>query len=194
MNYNYGYARVSADDQNLATQLDTLERAGCDKIYQEKVSGSGRPRPQLENLLAILRPGDTVTVARFFRLGRNSAHLISLMKDFEDMGVNFRALDLGMDSTTPAGRLVMTVFAGLAQFQREEILEKTAHGIELAKARGVHMGRKKGADPKQLAKVDQAMKKGLTAAETAHVTGISLATVKRYRKSLKDNEGLAATS
>jgi DNA invertase Pin-like site-specific DNA recombinase len=186
MNYNYGYARVSADDQNLATQLDTLARAGCDKIFQEKASGSGRPRPQLENMLKVLRPGDTVTVARFFRLGRNSAHLISLIKDFEDKGVAFKALDLGIDSTTPAGRLVITVFSGLAQYQREELLEKTAHGIKLAKEKGVHMGRKKGADPVQVAKVEKAWRAGMTAAQTAELTGISLATVKRYRKILRD--------
>jgi DNA invertase Pin-like site-specific DNA recombinase len=153
MNYNYGYARVSTDDQNLATQLDTLERAGCDKIYQEKITGTKRDRPQLDNLLAVLRPGDTVTVSRFFRLGRSSAHLIELLHNFEQQQVRFVALDLAVDSSTPAGKLVMTVFAGLAQYQREELLEKTAHGRALAVQAGQHMGRPKGADPKQLAKV-----------------------------------------
>lgn len=110
-------------------------------------------RPQLDQLLAVLRPGDTVTVARFNRLGRNSAHLVALLKEFEEKRIHFVALDLDINSSTPAGQLVMHVFAALAEYQRRDLLEKTAHGRELAKAAGVHMGRKKGADPAQLAKV-----------------------------------------
>jgi DNA invertase Pin-like site-specific DNA recombinase len=184
MNFNYGYARVSSDDQNLATQLDTLEKAGCHRIYQEKITGTAITRPALDALLDALRPGDTVTVARFNRLGRNSAHLVALLKDFEEKQINFVALDLGIDSTTAAGKLVMHVFAALAEYQRRELLEKTAHGIALAKASGVHMGRKKGPDPKQLAKVEKCVQRGMANKEIVETTGISLATVKRYRSIL----------
>lgn len=181
MNYTYGYARVSADDQNLATQIDTLERDGIDKLYQEKVTGTRTSSPALDDMLKVLRPGDTVKVARFFRLGRNTSHLISLIAQFEKDQIRFVALDLGVDTSTPAGRLVITIFAGLAQYQREELLEKTAHGRALAKAAGTHMGRKKGPDPKQLAKVQHCLKAGMSVSQIVETTGISLATVKRYR-------------
>jgi DNA invertase Pin-like site-specific DNA recombinase len=184
VNYNYGYARVSTDDQNLATQLDALDKAGCDKVFQEKISGSRTIRPQLEQLLSVLRPGDTVTVARFFRLGRNTGHLLQLLEGFERDGIHFRALDLGVDSATPAGRLVMTVFAGLAQYQREELLEKTAHGRQLAKEAGKHMGRRPGVDQAQLRKVQQLLANGVAVLKIAEVTGISLSSVKRYRRML----------
>ena len=182
MNYNYGYARVSTDEQSLATQLDALDKHGCDKIFQEKITGTARDRPQLDALLAILRPGDTVTVARFSRLGRNSAHLIALIDQFDKDGIRFRALDLGIDTTTPAGRLVMTVFAGLAQYQREELLEKTEHGRALARANGTHMGRAKGADAVKYGKVKSAIAAGLNNAKIVELTGISESSVKRYRK------------
>jgi len=184
MNFNYGYARVSTDDQNLATQLDTLQKAGCHQIYQEKITGMSTSRPQLDQLLAVLRPGDTVTVARFNRLGRNSAHLVALLKEFEEKHIHFVALDLGIDSSTPAGQLVMHVFAALAEYQRRELLEKTAHGRELARAAGVHMGRKKGADPAQLAKVKAGLDAKMSVKQIVAMTGISLATVKRYRTAL----------
>jgi DNA invertase Pin-like site-specific DNA recombinase len=184
MNFNYGYARVSSDDQNLATQFDTLDKAGCHRIYQEKITGMSTSRPMLDALLDALRPGDTVTVARFNRLGRNSAHLVALLKEFEEKRIHFVALDLGIDSATPAGQLVMHVFAALAEYQRRELLEKTAHGIALAKEAGVHMGRKKGVDPKQLAKVKAGLDAKMSVKQIVELTGISLATVKRYRSIL----------
>ncbi|MGI4865457.1 MAG: recombinase family protein [Janthinobacterium lividum] len=189
MNFNYGYARVSTDDQNLATQLDTLDKAGCHKIYQEKITGMSTSRPQLDKLLEILRPGDTVTVARFNRLGRNSAHLVALLKEFEEKQIHFVALDLGIDSSTPAGQLVMHVFAALAEYQRRELLEKTAHGRQLAQAAGVHMGRPKGADPVQLAKVKAGLEAKMSVKQIVAMTGISLATVKRYRSQLEISNG-----
>ncbi|OON65489.1 recombinase family protein [Hymenobacter sp. CRA2] len=185
MERNYGYARVSAEDQNLATQLDALQRAGVDQIFAEKITGSSTTRPELDKLLQLLRPGDTVTVSRFFRLGRNLAHLIQLLDDFNAQGIRFVALDLGVDSTTPAGKMILTVFSGLAQYIKEETNEKTAHGRALAKANGTHMGRRPGVDPKQLAKVETALKANMSPSQIVQVTGLSESTVKRYRKLLE---------
>ena len=180
----FGYARVSTQEQNLASQVEALQRAGCDRIFQEKITGLATSRPALDELLAQLRPGDTVMVARFNRLGRSRDHLINLLSELRKQGVIFRALDLGIDTSTPAGKLVLEIFSALAEYDREHILEKTAHGRAVAKAKGTHMGRPKGVDAAQLAKVTTAQAAGLSVSETVRLTGISESTVKRYRKLL----------
>ena len=185
MNKTFGYARVSTVDQNLDTQLDILTKAGCDRIFQDKITGMSLHRPALDELLGVLREGDTVLVARFFRLGRSRDHVIHLVHSFHQRGVHFRALDLGIDTTTPAGKLMLSIFASLAEYDRESILEKTRAGQQLAAAQGKHIGRPKGLDAENLAKVQKAMDKGLSVAETVELTSISLSSVKRYRKYLR---------
>lgn len=185
MNKLFGYARVSTLDQNLDTQLDALQKAGCDDIFQDKITGVSTSRPALDTLLAQLRSGDTVMVARFFRLGRSRDHLINLLGDFARKGVHFKALDLGVDSSTPAGKLVLQIFAALAEYDRESILEKTRAGQLLAKAKGKHIGRPMGLDVEKFAKVKKALERGLSVAETVSLTGISISSVKRYRKQLE---------
>lgn len=185
MNKLFGYARVSTLDQNLDTQLDALQKAGCDEIFQDKITGISTSRPALDTLLTQLRTGDTVMVARFFRLGRSRDHLISLLGEFAQKGIHFKALDLGVDSSTPAGKLVLQIFAALAEYDRESILEKTRAGQLLAKAKGKHIGRPAGLDADKFAKVKKALERGLSAAETVSLTGISMSSVKRYRKQIE---------
>ncbi|GAB4018807.1 recombinase family protein [Spirosoma koreense] len=184
MNKLFGYARVSTIEQNLDTQLDALHKAGCDEIFQDKITGVATSRPALDRLLNHLRPGDTVMVARFFRLGRSRDHLISLLGDFARQGIHFKALDLGVDSSTPAGKLVLQIFAALAEYDRESILEKTQAGRLLAKATGKHMGRPAGVDEEKYAKVKKAVERGLSVTEILSLTDISLSSVKRYRKQI----------
>ena len=184
MNKTFGYARVSTLDQNLDTQLDILTKAGCDRIFQDKITGMSLQRPALDELLGLLREGDTVLVARFFRLGRSRDHVIHLVHSFHQRGVHFKALDLGIDTTTPAGKFMLSVFASLAEYDRESLLEKTKAGQQLAAAQGKHIGRPKGLNAENLGKVRKALEKGLSVAETAELTGISLSSVKRYRKHL----------
>lgn len=100
-------------------------------------------RPALDELLGLLRKGDTVLVARFFRLGRSRDHVIHLVNSFHQRGIHFKALDLGID-TTPAGKFMLSIFASLAEYDRESILEKTRAGQQLADAQGKHIGRPKG--------------------------------------------------
>ncbi|MBO0946970.1 recombinase family protein [Fibrella forsythiae] len=182
MNHLFGYARVSAADQNLDTQLDALQRAGCHEIFQDKITGVSTSRPALDQMLTKLRPGDTVMVARFTRLGRSRDHLITLMRDFLQQGIRFQALDLGVDSSTPAGKLVLDIFAALAEYDRESINERTRAGRELAKAQGKHMGRPAGINQEKLAKIKAAVSKGLSTSEIVSLTGMAKTTVKRYRK------------
>jgi len=184
MQKTFGYARVSTTDQNLDTQIEALEKAGCHKIFQEKITGTLASRPELDRMLSLIRPGDTVMVSRFFRLGRSRDHLIKLIGEFSEKGIHFKALDLGVDSTTPAGKLVLQIFAALSEYDRENILEKTRAGQLLAMAKGKHIGRPKGKNQDNLKKVKTALEKGLSIAETVKLTGISVSSVKRYRKEL----------
>ena len=185
MNKVFGYARVSTLDQNLDTQLDALQRAGCDEIFQDKITGMSTSRPALDELQAKLRSGDTVMVARFFRLGRSRDHLIQLISEFARKGIHFKALDLGVDSSTPAGKLVLQIFAALAEYDRESILEKTRAGQLLAAAKGKRIGRPKGLDAEKFTKVKKAVERGLSVAETVSLTGISMSSVKRYREQIE---------
>ena len=185
MNKIFGYARVSTIDQNLDTQIEALEKFGCDRIFQDKISGITTQRLALDEMLAILREGDTVVVARFFRLGRNRDHLIYLVNDFAKRKVHFKALDVGIDTTTPAGKLILSIFASLAEFDRETILEKTRAGQLLAKAKGKHIGRPVGINQQNFEKVKIALEKQMSVAEIVNLTGISISSVKRYKKTIQ---------
>jgi DNA invertase Pin-like site-specific DNA recombinase len=179
---NFGYARVSAKDQNLDTQLEQLHTAGVQRIFQEKISGATAQRPQLDQLLVTLREGDTVTVARLNRLGRNSVHIMQLVADFNARDVRFVALDLGIDTATPAGRLVLGIFAALAEYDRKSIWERAAAGIALAKAQGKHLGRRPGTDVENLAKVKNRLAAGMSVHQIVAATGVSETSVKRYHR------------
>ena len=184
MQHTFGYARVSATDQNLATQVEDLTHAGCTRIFQEKVSGTRTHSPALDELLAAVREGDVVVVNRLARLGRNTVHTIQLVEEFNHRGVHFQALDLGIDSRTPAGKMIIGVFSSFNQYERENNRQKSLAGIELAKQQGKHLGRPAGRDAGKLAKVAKALEKGLSVAEIVTLTGISRASVKRYRHEL----------
>lgn len=186
MQHIFGYARVSTAEQNIETQLEVLKQLGCHEIFQDRISGITTNRPGLDIMLSKLRPGDIVVVARFNRLGRDRNHMISLLSEFARQGIHFRALDLGVDSATPAGKMVLQIFAALAEYDRETIREKTKAGIELAKAQGKHMGRPTGVDAEKFEKVRRAFEKGLSTKDTAGLTGISLSSVKRYRRVLQE--------
>lgn len=139
-----GYARVSTQDQNLSLQLDALKIAGCDKVYQEKVSGAAAERPELSKLLELVREGDTLVIWKLDRLGRSMAHLIQLVTDLEQRHVGLVSLNDPVDTTTAQGRLVFRIFASLAEFEREVIRERTLAGLASARRRGQLLGRPKG--------------------------------------------------
>jgi DNA invertase Pin-like site-specific DNA recombinase len=140
----FGYARVSTHEQILDLQIDALKAAGCERIYQEKASGSKAERPELLRMLDQLRIGDTVIIWKLDRLGRSLAHLIKLVSDLEDQGVGLLSLNDPIDTTTPQGRLVFRIFASLAEFERDVIRERTMAGVASARRRGRLLGRPKG--------------------------------------------------
>lgn len=140
----FGYARVSTHEQILDLQIDALKAAGCERIYQEKASGSKAERPELMRMLDQLRTGDTVIIWKLDRLGRSLAHLIKLVSDLEEQGVGLLSLNDPIDTTTPQGRLVFRIFASLAEFERDVIRERTMAGVASARRRGRLLGRPKG--------------------------------------------------
>lgn len=137
-----GYARVSTEDQNLAVQLQVLKDAGCQKIYQEKASGAHGERKELEKLLESVREGDTLIVWRLDRLARSTRKLLEITEKLTNAGGCFQSLsEPWADTTSPAGRMIMTVFSGIAEFERDLIKDRTSTGRLAAKKRGVIFGR-----------------------------------------------------
>lgn len=174
-----GYARVSTVGQSLDTQLQAL--AECSTIFQEKVSGARDDRPQLAQLLNFVREGDVVLVTKLDRLARNTRHLLEISEYLQSKRVALRILNLGINTSTPTGKLMLTMIGAIATFERELMLERQAEGIELAKQRGVYKGRK----PTAMAKGNEVLAllaRGLTKAETARQMGISVSSVQRILK------------
>ena len=137
-----GYARVSTADQDLALQREALRGTGCQRIYEEKISGAKRSRPELNRMLEQLRAGDVVIVSRLDRLARSTRDLLEIAEHLKQAEAGLRSLhEPWADTTSPAGRMVLTVFAGIAEFERELIQERTGSGRLAAKARGVRFGR-----------------------------------------------------
>ena len=138
----YGYARVSTDGQTLAAQDAALHAAGCAKVYGEKQSGAKTDRPELAKLLRRIEPGDVLMVTRLDRLARSTRDLLNILHTLGERSIGFKSLaDAWADTTTPHGRLLLTMLAGIAEFERELIKARTGEGRARAKARGVHMGR-----------------------------------------------------
>lgn len=136
-----GYARVSTQGQDLAQQRAKLSDIGCQRIFEEKVSGAKRDRPELGRLLDHLRAGDVVTVTRLDRLARSTSDLLHIAERIKDTGAGLRSLaEPWADTTSPAGRMVLTIFAGIADFERSLIGERTSAGRAAALARGVRFG------------------------------------------------------
>lgn len=176
-----GYARVSTDDQDLTHQRDHLRAAGCNKLFAEKVSGARRARPELDRMLDHLRPGDVVTVTRLDRLARSTRDLLDIAERIRGCGAGLRSLaEPWADTTSPAGRMVMTVFAGIAEFERSLILERTRTGREAAKARGVQFGPRPTLSQEQLNHARQLVEQEERAvSEVAKLMGVHRSTLYR---------------
>lgn len=181
-----GYARVSTQDQNLDLQRDALEKAGCEKIIVDTISGKQNQRPGLEQLQLLLRAGDVVVVWRLDRLGRSLKHLIEWMNYLEEREVGFESLQEAINTTTPTGKLVFHIFGALAEFERNLILERTKAGLAAARARGRLGGRKKALSPEKRRMVYELYKsKQHPIKEICEMFGISKPTLYQYVKEIK---------
>jgi DNA invertase Pin-like site-specific DNA recombinase len=146
-----GYARVSTQDQDLTAQLEALRKAGAKTVYREKVSGARADRPQLAKLMASLKKGDVVLVTKLDRLGRSTRELLQLIHHIDQTGASFKSLgDPLFDTTTSQGRLLVTMLAAIAEFERELIRERTGEGRKRAMANGVKFGRPRALDAFQM--------------------------------------------
>lgn len=179
---NIGYARVSTKEQILDRQIMELKAAGCDKIFQEKASGKkDAVRPEWDRCISQLRTGDSLVVCELSRLGRHTGKLRELTDDLEERGVGLRILNLGIDTTTPAGKLIFTIIAGVAEMERELLIERTHSGLAVARANGKYGGRRRSITDAQINKA-QALydERRFTMTEIARVVETSPATLYRY--------------
>jgi DNA invertase Pin-like site-specific DNA recombinase len=178
---NIGYARVSAADQDFEAQVERLKAAGCSKVFAEKASGkSTNGRHQLDRALKALQPGDTLVTVKLDRLARSIRDLLRLLDDVKATGARFKALDdPWLDTTTPAGELILTVMGGLAEFERKLIRQRCQDGIERAKAKGTTFGRPSALDAGQRRKIAERYAAGETMAELAREYECGEATIWR---------------
>jgi DNA invertase Pin-like site-specific DNA recombinase len=176
-----GYARVSTNDQTLHMQRDALEKAGCEQIYTDQVSGTKTERKGLSEALSHLRAGDILVVWRLDRLGRSLRHLIDTITELHDRGVGFKSLQENIDTTTSGGKLVFHIFGALAEFEREIIRERTQAGLASARSRGRIGGRPKTLTAKEIQILrNMAADKSLTVADICQTLGIGRTTFYRY--------------
>lgn len=175
-----GYARVSTRGQDLDQQQVTLAEAGCVRIFSEKESGAKRGRPELARMLDHLRPGDVLMVTRLDRLARSTRDLLDIAERLKSAEAGLRSLaEPWADTTSPAGRMVLTVFAGIADFERSLIVERTSAGRIAAKARGVRFGVAPVLNPDQIVHAQKLITDGWPVAEVARLLKVHRATLYR---------------
>jgi DNA invertase Pin-like site-specific DNA recombinase len=174
-----GYARVSTGEQTLDAQKDALQAAGCVQIFSDVASGAKADRTGLEAALVALQPGDTLVVARLDRLGRSMPHLVATIAELDKRGVGFKSLAESIDTTSAAGRLVLHIFASLADFERELIRERTKEALQAKKRRGEHVGRRPAFSPSRLAAAREMLEGGHGAAYVARILKVGRSTLYR---------------
>src|SRR3954447_15203320 len=178
-----GYARISTTDQTLDLQRDALEKAGCENIFTDTVSGTKAERKGLTEALSHLRAGDTLVVWRLDRLGRSLRHLIDTITKLHERGVGFKSLQENIDTTTSGGKLVFHIFGALAEFEREIIRERTQAGLQSARSRGKVGGRPKALNAKQVDMLRRlaADRENNSVEDICKTLGISRMTYYRYK-------------
>jgi len=182
-----GYARSSTDDQHPEeVQVPRLIEAGCSKVFVDKgVSGSKSSRPEWDKCLAYLREGDVLVSVKLDRWGRSVQHLLQVAADLEARGIGLRCLDQPIDTTTAVGKLVFTILAAVAEFERALTIERTHQGLAAARARGHMGGRTKGYTGDHCRAARALKDQGVSAAEIEATIGMSRATVYRMLADLE---------
>lgn len=181
-----GYIRVSTAEQNTARQFTAFEELGLDKIFSEKLSAKDTNRPQLKACLDYLREGDTLYVNEYSRLARNTRDLLNMANELQEKGVTLVSLKEKLDTSTPQGQFMLTVFAGIDQFERELLLQRQREGIAEAKAAGKYKGRKAKTKPDNWKELyNTYMHRGMTATELAKACNVSRPVLYRWFEEMK---------
>ena len=175
-----GYARVSTTDQDLAIQRTRLHEAGCEKLFEEKISGARKKRPVLERLLSERRADDVVVVTRLDRPARSTSELLRIAETIEEKNAGLQSIaEPWADTTTPARRMVLTVLAGIAEFERSLIAARTEEGRRAAQARGVPFGRPPKLRPDQRTLARNLIEEGKSVSDVARTFNVHVATIYR---------------
>jgi DNA invertase Pin-like site-specific DNA recombinase len=174
-----GYARVSTQDQDLQLQLDALDGAGCDRVFQEKASGKNLRRPELHRALDTLREGDVLVCYKPGRLARSLKDLLDIISRLEAIGAGLRCTAAPVDTTTPAGRMMLSMLGAVAEFERETLVERTRDGLAAARAQGRVGGRPRALDEKKRQALIDLREVGRSVSELVDLFGVSRATVYR---------------
>lgn len=175
-----GYARVSTQDQNLDLQIEALTKAGCKKVFDDKISGSRADRPGLAKALEILREGDTLVVWKLDRLGRSVKNLVDLVGELHKQGVQFKSLTDAIDTGTTSGRFFFHVMASLAEMERELTVERTRAGLEVARQLGRKGGRKRQMTDSKIESAKKLLANGVPPRDVAKNLGVSVPTLYRW--------------
>ena len=175
-----GYARVSTQDQNLELQTEALIKAGCKKIFEDKISGSRSERPGLAKAQESLREGDTLVVWKLDRLGRSVRHLVDLVSRLHKEGVQFKSLTDSIDTGTASGRFFFHVMASLAEMERELTVERTRAGLEVARQLGRKGGRKRQMTESKIKSARKLLASGVPPRDVAGNLGVSVPTLYRW--------------
>jgi DNA invertase Pin-like site-specific DNA recombinase len=177
-----GYSRVSTLDQNLSAQREALSKAGCKVIYEDQVSGKSIKRPKLRAMLDYIRDGDIVVVTRLDRLARSTKDLLSIAEEIQEKGAGLEVLNINLDTTTPTGKLMLTMLGAIAEFEREIMLERQREGIAVAKTNGKYKGRTPVSGD-VLQQVQLRINGGMSVSQAASEAGIARRT---YYKAIKE--------
>jgi DNA invertase Pin-like site-specific DNA recombinase len=175
-----GYARVSTQDQNLDLQSEALTKAGCEKIFNDKISGSRAERPGLTKALEMLREGDTLVVWKLDRLGRSVKNLVDLVGELHQQGIQFKSLTDAIDTGTPSGRFFFHVMASLAEMERELTVERTRAGLEVARQLGRKGGRRRQMTESKIESAKKLLANGVPPRDVAMNLGVSVPTLYRW--------------
>ena len=175
-----GYARVSTQDQHRELQREALVKAGCQKVFEDKVSGTRADRPGLAKALEMLREGDALVVWKLDRLGRSVKQLVDLIGELRQQGVQFKSVTDAIDTGTPSGRFFFHVMASLSEMERELIVERTRAGLEVARQLGRKGGRKPKMTGSKIASARKLLASGVPPKDVASNLGVSIPTLYRW--------------
>ena len=175
-----GYARVSTQDQNLDLQIEALTKVGCQKVFDDKMSGSRAERPGLAKALEILREGDTLVVWKLDRLGRSVKNLVDLVGELHKKDIQFKSLTDAIDTGTPSGRFFFHVMASLAEMERELTVERTSAGLAFARQLGRTGGRKRQMTDSKIESAKKLLATGVPPRDVAKNLGVSVPTLYRW--------------